>query len=116
MNGARAGRLVVAPAALHGAAFAVHVPRPHPVGEGLVGPLFTPSLWCRIEIPVDTEELFTAAAIRRIGVEDLSSVVLEEHTVAGAVLQPGIHVLIVVEGSVRVDLFVTERNVEIIVE
>src|SRR5213593_1468768 len=93
MYGARASRLVVAPAAFHHAAFVIHVPRSHPVGETVVGPVLAPPLRCHSEIPGDAQELFAAEPIGGMGVEDPAGVVLKENAVAGENLQPGIHVL-----------------------
>src|SRR5215510_7240876 len=114
MRAARAGRLVVAPCALHEAALAVHVPRPRPVGECVVGPVFPPPLRRRIEIPVDTEELLPAAPVRRVGVEDTTGLVHDEDAVTGPVLQAGIPVLVVVEGATRRELLGSERDVEVV--
>src|SRR5882724_5609182 len=91
------------------AALAIHVPRPHPVRESVVGPVLAPPFWRRIEIPVDAEELFAAAPIRGVGVEDLAGVVLDEDPVAGQVLEPRIHVLVVIEGAARGDLVAAAR-------
>src|SRR5215831_9364140 len=82
-----ASRLVVTPAAFHPAAFAIHVSRTHPVGQGVVGPVLAPPARRRIEISVHAEELFPAAPIGGIGVEDVAGVVLDEDAVAREVLE-----------------------------
>src|SRR5262249_52430459 len=70
----------------------------------------------RFDIPVYPKELLAAATKGRIGVEDLTTVVLEEYAVTGEILQPGIHVFVVVEGAARRELFEGEGDVEVIVE
>ena len=89
MNAAPAARLVVPPAAFHQATPAIHGPRPHPVCETLVGPILIPPLRRHIEIAVDAEKLLAAAPVSRVGVKDVTGVILEEDAVAGQVLQPG---------------------------
>src|SRR5262245_45303032 len=113
MSAARADRLMVAPRDLHEAALAVHVLRPHPVGECVVGPVFPPPLRRRIEIPVDTEELLPTTPVRRVGVEDTTGLVPDEDAVTGPVLQPGIPVLVVVEGAACRKLVGSERDVKV---
>src|SRR5215468_5676198 len=116
MSRAGAGRLVIAPVAFHHAPLAVHVLRAHPVGETVVRSVLAPSLRRCIEISVNADELLAPAPIGRVGVEDLSSFVLEEDAVAGAVLQAGIHVFVVVEGTPCRDVLRRERDVKVVVE
>ena len=101
MDGASAASRVIAPAGFHHAAFAVQIFRPHPIGKSLVRSVLTPSFRCHIQIPVRAQELFPSAPIRRVGVEDLAGVVFKENAIARAVLQPGVGVLVVVEGAPR---------------
>jgi hypothetical protein len=93
MNAATAGRLVIAPAPLHQAAFAIHVPGPRPVRESVVRAVLVAPFWGRIEISVDTEEFL-----------------------ARQILEPHVHVFVVVEGAAGRDLFGRERDVEVVVE
>ena len=88
MDGARAAGSVVAAVRFDNAGLAVHVARPHPIGERVVGPILVAALGRHIEIPVGAEELLASAPERRIGMEDLAGVISDEHAVAGAVLQP----------------------------
>ena len=55
MNAATAGRLVIAPAPLHQAAFAIHVPGPYPARESVVRAVLVAPFWRRIEMSVDAE-------------------------------------------------------------
>src|SRR6185369_11429081 len=96
MNAATAGRLVIATASLHHAALAVHVFGPHPVRERVVRAVLVAPFWRRIEISVDAEEFLAAAPIRGIRMEDLAGLVSDEDAVARQVLEPGVHVFVVV--------------------
>src|SRR5262245_38526841 len=86
MNGAATARLVIATVAFDQAARAICVLRSHPVGQGLVRPVLSPSLRRRVEIPVHAEEFFTTPSVGRVGVEDLAGAVPDEHAVAREVL------------------------------
>src|SRR5262245_21423482 len=97
MNGAATAPLMIAAVAFDQAALTVRVLRAHPVGQGLARSVLASALRRRVEIAIDAEKLFTAAPVGRIGVEDLTGVVLEKHAVAGEVLEPGIYMLEVVE-------------------
>jgi hypothetical protein len=77
---------VVTPVGFHKTALVVPVPGSNPVAEGAVRAFLIAPLRRRVEIPVYSEELLAATAKSRIGVEDLTGVVLEEDAVAGAVL------------------------------
>src|SRR6266576_406652 len=109
MDLAGAGWLVVAPVGFYHAVPVVHGSRSNPVGETVIWASFIAPLRHHIEIPVDSQELLAAAAESGIGVEDPASIVLEENAVAGKVLQPGISVLVVVEGAAGRNLFGRER-------
>src|SRR5262249_37086634 len=89
MDGAATARLMIAPVAFDQAPIAVRVLRAHPVGQGPVGSVLASSLRRRVEIAVHAEEFFAAPPIRRVGVEDLVRVVLEEYAVAGEVFEAG---------------------------
>src|SRR5215510_3022702 len=107
---------MVAPVGFHNTALIVAVPRSNPVGEAAIRSPLIPPLRRHVEIPVSPEELLAAATKSRIGVEDLTGVILEEDAVAGKVLQRTIRVFIVVEGAARRDLFWLEGDVEVVVE
>src|SRR6187401_691248 len=70
---------------LDGPALAVHVPGAGPIGKRVVRPVLVASLRHGVEDAVDAEELLAAAAVGRVGVEDLAGIVLEEDAVAGEV-------------------------------
>src|SRR5438874_1786068 len=116
MDLADAGWLVIAPVGFHHAVPVVHGPRSNPVGETVVRAAFIAPLRHHIEIPVYSKELLAATAESRIGVKDPAGSVLEENAIAGKVLQPGISVLVVVEGAARRDLLGRERHIEVVVE
>src|SRR4029453_19375941 len=78
VNDATARRLMVAPAAFDQATLAIHVLRPHPVRERVVGPVLAPPFRRRVETSVHAEEVFAPAAIRGVRVEDLAGVVSEK--------------------------------------
>src|SRR5262245_5048042 len=87
---ASAARLVVAPVGFHNTALVVSVLRSNPVGEAVVGASLIAPLRRHVEISVYPEELLATTTKSRIGMEDLTDVVLEENTVAGEVLQRAI--------------------------
>ena len=85
----------------------------------MVRPGLVTALRRYIEIPVYPEELFTAAAETRVGVKDLTGVILEEHTIAGKVLEvcgPCRCFLVIVESVTGRNLLGCEGDVEIAVE
>ena len=45
-------------------AFPVHVPRPRPIGEAVVGTIFVAPFRRRVEEPVDAEKFFAATTER----------------------------------------------------
>src|SRR5688572_14521699 len=102
---ASAARLMVATVGFHNTALIIPVPRSNPVSEAAVRALLIAPLRRHVEIPVYPQELLAAAAKSRIGVEDLTGVVLDEDAVAGEVLQRAIRVFVVVECAARRDLF-----------
>src|SRR5262249_40688228 len=104
MSGARAARHVVAAVALDVAAFVVSVMRPHPVGERVVRTVLVASLRRGVEVGVSAEERLATAAERRVGVKDLSGVVLGEDAVAGEIRKAWIGVSVVVEGALLREL------------
>src|SRR2546429_6650310 len=102
MGRTSAGGLVVAPVGFHASAFAVHVPRSRPIGETPIWPVFIASFRDHVENPVNPEELFSAAAESRIGMEDLAGLVLEEDAVAREIFQfrrPFGRFLVIVESA-----------------
>ena len=84
MDRTSAGWLVIAPVRFHTSAFAVRIPRPNPIREAVMRAIFIAPLRHRIENPVNPEELLSAAAESRIGMEDLAGLVLKEDAVARA--------------------------------
>src|SRR5256884_9261674 len=79
--------LVVAPVGFHASASTVHVPRSRPIGETTIWPILIALLRHHVENPVNSEELFSAAAESRISMEDLARSVPEEDANAGEVFQ-----------------------------
>src|SRR5215471_3893972 len=82
MRCARAGWLVVATVWLNIAAPAVHIPRPRPICEAVIRPVFFSASWLCIENSVNAEKFFPAATESRVGVKDLTRLVFVEHAVA----------------------------------
>src|SRR4029453_10222882 len=87
MRRARAGWSGVTPAGFHGSAFAVHVPRSRPIGETMIRAVLSAPYRCCVKNPINPQNLLAAAAKRRVGVKDLTGLVLIEHAVAGEVFQ-----------------------------
>src|SRR5437879_3729724 len=116
MGGAGAAGYVVPSVRFDHATLAVRVPRPHPVGKRAVRAVLVAPLRHHVEIPVGSEKLFAAAAIRRIGVEYRSRAIPEEDAVAGEVFQGRVGVPIVIVGASRGDVFGSEGHVEVVVE
>src|SRR5437763_3597183 len=87
MDRTSAGWFVVAAVGFHASAFAVHVPRSRPIGETTIWPILIAPLRHHVESPVNSEELFSAAAESRISMEDLARSVPEEDAVAGEIFQ-----------------------------
>src|SRR5262249_60988296 len=112
MSGPATPRLRIGTVAFGQAPPAVRVLRAHPVGQGLVGSVLASPPGRRIEVSVEAEEFLAAPSVGRVRVEDLAGVVLEEHAVAGEVLEPGIHMLVVVECPARRDLLGGDLVVE----
>ena len=67
VNAATTTRKVIAAIRLDGAALAIHVAGPHPVGKAAIGAVLLASFRHHIEDSVDAKELFAAAPEARIG-------------------------------------------------
>src|SRR5438552_18790057 len=74
--------LVVAPVGFHASASTVHVPRSGPIGETTIWPILIAPLRHHVENPVNSEELFSAAAESRISMEDQTRSVPDKDAVA----------------------------------
>jgi hypothetical protein len=70
-------------------ALAIHVPGSSRISQRVIRPSLVPPLRHNVKISVDAEKLFTAAPIGRIGVEDLTCLVLVENAIAGEILDSG---------------------------
>jgi len=100
-------------------AFAVHISRPHPIGQTVVWPVFAAPLGHHVQNAIGAEKLFAAAPEGRVGEIDLTCIVLQKYAAAGEVLQSGRPVrclLEVVERAAGRNLLRRERDVEIVVE
>src|SRR5438045_9424009 len=111
--------LVVAPVGFHASAATVHVPPSRPIGETTIWPILIAPVRHDVENPVNSEELFSAAAESRIGMEDLARLVLEEDAVAGEIFQfcrPFRRVLVIVDSATGSNLLAREGDVEVVVK
>jgi hypothetical protein len=84
---AAAGRGVIAPIGFDHATLTVHVSRSRPVAQGMIRAILIAAFWHQVEKAVDPQELFSSAAVGRIGVEYLALFVLVKNAVPGEVLQ-----------------------------
>src|SRR5262245_32161328 len=119
MNGAGAGRRMISAVPFDHAAFAVHGPWPRPVTQRVIGPSLVSPFRRHVEISVDTKELFAAAAIGRVGMEDLAAVVLVENAITGEIFDPGRpfrRSSEIVESAAGSNLLGREGDVEVVVE
>ena len=82
-------RPVISAVRLDEPALAVHVVRSYPVAQAMIGPILVTALGHHIQNTISSEKLFTAAPEGRVGQIDLAGAILEEHAVAGEVLQSG---------------------------
>ena len=89
MSLATARRRVVAAVDFDLAAFPVHVARPRPIAERMIGTRLVATFRRCVEDAVDSKHLLSAAAVRRVGVEDLASFVLVKNAAARQVLDIG---------------------------
>jgi hypothetical protein len=116
---AAAGRSVIAPIGFDHATVTVHVSRARPVAQGMVRAILVAALWHHVEKAVDPKELFSTAAVCRIGVEDLALVVLLKNAVPGEVLQSDRPLgggLEIVDGSVLSGRLGPEGDIEVEIE
>src|ERR1700734_973656 len=116
MDGAAARGSVIASVGFDHAAVPVHVMRPCPIAERMVGSVFVSAQRQGVEVSIDPEEFLAAAAKCGIGVEYLSGLVFEKHTVAGQVLQSGICQPKIDERLSCCELFLGKRHIEVVVE
>ena len=117
MDRTSAGWLVVASVGFHASASAVHVPWSRPIGETPIWPVLIAALRHYVENPVNPEELLTAAAKSRVGMEDLAGSVPEEDAVAREIFQfcrPVGCFLVIVEGVTSSNLLAREGDIEVV--
>ena len=101
------------------AAFPVHVARPRPIAERMIGTRLVATFRRCVEDAVDSKHLLSAAAVRRVGVEDLASFVLVKNAPARQVLdigrpfRRGSEIVLRAPGG---DVLRLERDIEVIVE
>src|SRR5262249_19169557 len=99
--------------------FSVHVAWPRPVGQRMIGSGLVAALRHGVENSINSHDFFTAPAIGRICVEDVTSVVLVENASARKVLdisRPIRSLPKIVMRAPRGDVLRPERDVEVIVE
>src|SRR5580700_3211640 len=82
MRRATARRRVVAAVDFDLAAFPVHVARPRPIAERMIGTRLVATFWHSVEDTIDSERFLSAATVRGVGVEDLAGFVLVKNTAA----------------------------------
>jgi hypothetical protein len=119
MRQATARRRVVPAVGFDLAAFPVHIVRPRPIAERMIGTRLVATFRRCVEDAVDSKHLLSAAAVRRVGVEDLASFVLVKNAPPRQVLdigrpfRRGSEIVLRAPGG---DVLRLERDIEVIVE
>src|SRR5215471_185934 len=86
MRGAATGRRMITAIALDGAALAIHVSRPSPVRQRMIGPCLVAAFRHSIKYAVNSHDLLAAATIGGVGMEYLARIIPVEHAATRQIL------------------------------
>src|SRR5262252_2622148 len=119
MRRASADRSMIAAIVFNGPALAIHVSRPSPVRQRMMGPCLVAAVRHGIKYAVNSHDLLAAATIGGVGMEYLARVISVENTAARQILNPrrpfGRSAEIVLRSSRR-HILRSERDVEVVIE
>src|SRR5215831_8495815 len=119
MRRAATGRSMIAAIGFNGPALAIHVSRPSPVRQRMIGPCLVAAFRHGIKYAVNSHGLLAAATIGGVGMEYLARITPEEHTAARQILnlcRPFRRSAEIVLRSAGRHILRSERDVEVVIE